>query len=122
MYACKLSIFIIQPQNFKLFLQHCPNSTLSQHYLNSQTEPKILGLLYQEMGEVVRSLGHTTKQKEIEEMLRQLDGDGSGSVDFPEFLNIIAIKMCEDDSNDELRQAFNVFDEDGDGFIRYIQE
>ena len=55
-------------------------------------------------------------------MLRQLDGDGSGSVDFPEFLNIIAIKMCEDDSNDELRQAFNVFDEDGDGFIRYIQE
>ena len=53
-------------------------------------------------------------------ILRQLDGDGNGTVDFPEFLNIIAIKMCEDDSNDDLRQAFNVFDEDGDGFIRYI--
>ena len=74
------------------------------------------------MGEVVRSLGHRTKEKEIEEMLRQLDGDGNGSVDFPEFLNIIAIKMCEDDSNDDLRQAFNVFDEDGDGFIRYVKE
>ena len=55
-------------------------------------------------------------------LLRQLDGDGNGTVDFPEFLNIIAVKMGEDDSNDDLRQAFNVFDEDGDGFIRYMQQ
>ena len=30
-------------------------------------------------------------------LLRQLDGDGNGTVDFPEFLNIIAVKMGEDD-------------------------
>ena len=71
------------------------------------------------MGEEVRTLGHRTKEKDIEEMLRQLDGDGNGTVDFPEFLNIIAKKMCEDDSNDDLRQAFDIFDEDGDVFIRY---
>ena len=64
------------------------------------------------MGQVVRSLGHTTKEADIQELLRQLDGDGNGTVDFPEFLNIIATKMCDDDKNDDLRQAFDVFDDD----------
>ena len=67
---------------------------------------------------MVRTLGYRTKEKDIKEMLRQLDGDGNGTVDFPEFLNIIAIQMCEDDSNDDLRQTFDIFDEDGDVFIR----
>ena len=73
----------------------------------------------QKMGGVFRTLGHRTKERYIEEILRQLDGDGDGTVDFPEFLNIIAIQICEDDSNDDLRQAFDIFYKDGDGFIRY---
>ena len=45
--------------------------------------------------------------------------DGNGTVDFPEFLNMVARQMVEDDSSNDLRQAFDLFDENGDGFIRY---
>ena len=73
----------------------------------------------EELTAVVASLGHATKESDIEDMIRQLDADNSGTVDFPEFLNMMAKKMTEDNSSDELRQAFDVFDENHDGFIRY---
>ena len=44
--------------------------------------------------------------------------DGNGTVDFPEFLNMVARQMVEDDSSNDLKQAFDLFDENGDGFIR----
>ena len=69
----------------------------------------------------------------------QVDADGNGTIDFPEFLNLMARKMkvrpqqeqCagaraltltarpsqDTDSEEELREAFKVFDKDGNGFI-----
>ena len=68
-----------------------------------------------------------------------MDADGNGTIDFPEFLNLMARKMkvrftprraqragaCaharpapqDTDSEEELREAFKVFDKDGNGFI-----
>ena len=42
---------------------------------------------------------------------------GNGTIDFPEFLTMMARKMKETDSDEELREAFRVFDKDGNGFI-----
>ena len=42
---------------------------------------------------------------------------GNGTIDFPEFLTMMARKMKETDSEDEIREAFRVFDKDGNGFI-----
>ena len=42
---------------------------------------------------------------------------GNGTIDFPEFLQMMAKKMKEGDSEEELREAFKVFDKDGNGFI-----
>ena len=42
---------------------------------------------------------------------------GSGTVDFPEFLNMMARKMESFDSEDEVREAFRVFDYNRTGFI-----
>ena len=42
---------------------------------------------------------------------------GNGTIDFSEFLTMMARKMKETDSEDELREAFKVFDKDGNGFI-----
>ena len=69
---------------------------------------------------MIASLGQKTSQKDIDEMINQLDEDGSGTVDFPEFLNMMAKKLNEDDKVGELRQAFDIFDENNDGFIRSV--
>ena len=37
--------------------------------------------------------------------------------DFPEFLTMMARKMKDTDSEEELKEAFRVFDKDGNGFI-----
>ena len=42
---------------------------------------------------------------------------GNGTIDFPEFLTMMARKMKDTDSEEELREAFRVFDKDGNGFI-----
>ena len=75
---------------------------------------------FQELSSVIASLGQKTSQKDIDEMINQLDEDGSGTVDFPEFLNMMAKKLNEDDKVGELRQAFDIFDENNDGFIRSV--
>ena len=42
---------------------------------------------------------------------------GSGEIDFNEFLQLMAAKQANMTMEDELRNAFNVFDKDGSGFI-----
>ena len=42
---------------------------------------------------------------------------GNGLIDFPEFLTMMARKIRETDSEEEIREAFRVFDKDGNGFI-----
>ena len=38
---------------------------------------------------------------------------GNGIIDFPEFLTMMARKMKDTDSEEEIREAFRVFDKDG---------
>ena len=39
-----------------------------------------------------------------------LDKDGTGSIDFPEFLTMMSLKINEENAEEELREAFRVFD------------
>ena len=50
-------------------------------------------------------------------MINEVDADGNGTIDFPEFLTMMARKMKDVDSEDEIKEAFRVFDKDGNGFI-----
>ena len=50
-------------------------------------------------------------------MINEVDADGNGTIDFPEFLTMMARKMKDTDSEEELKEAFKVFDKDGNGFI-----
>ncbi len=48
----------------------------------------------------------------------QFDTDGSGVIEFPEFCNMMAVKMNEDSTDEELiRIAFRVLDKKGRGRI-----
>lgn len=50
-------------------------------------------------------------------MINEVDSDGNGTIDFPEFLTMMARKMKDTDSEEEIKEAFRVFDKDGNGFI-----
>ena len=43
-------------------------------------------------------------------MVNQVDKDGTGSIDFPEFLMMMSIKSESENAEDEIREAFTVFD------------
>jgi calmodulin len=46
-----------------------------------------------------------------------VDADGSGTIDFPEFIKMMANKVHDENSEEEIREAFRVFDKDGNGVI-----
>ena len=70
-----------------------------------------------ELGTVMRSLGQNPTEAELQDMINEVDVDGNGTIDFPEFLSLMARKMKETDTEEELMEAFRVFDRDGNGFI-----
>merc|ERR1711886_15653 len=70
-----------------------------------------------ELGTVKRSLGQNPTEAELQDMINEVDADGNGTIDFPEFLSLMARKMKDTDTEEELIEAFNVFDRDGNGFI-----
>ncbi|KAG6753794.1 hypothetical protein POTOM_041793 [Populus tomentosa] len=70
-----------------------------------------------ELGTVMRSLGQNPTEAELQDMISEVDADQNGTIDFPEFLNLMARKMKDTDSEEELREAFKVFDKDQNGFI-----
>ncbi|KAI9071335.1 hypothetical protein K1719_046714 [Acacia pycnantha] len=71
----------------------------------------------QELGIVMRSLGQNPTEAELQDIINEVDADGNGAIDFPEFLNLMARKMKDTDSEEELKESFRVFDKDQNGFI-----
>merc|ERR1712183_314957 len=70
-----------------------------------------------ELGTVMRSLGQNPTEAELQDMINEVDADGNGTIDFPEFLSLMARKMGDTDTEEELIEAFKVFDRDGNGLI-----
>jgi len=70
-----------------------------------------------ELGTVMRSLGQNPTEAELKEMIAEVDANKNGTIEFQEFLTMMSKKMKEPDSQDEIREAFKVFDKDGNGFI-----
>lgn len=58
----------------------------------------------------MRSLGQNPTEAELQDMINEVDVDGNGTIDFPEFLSLMARKMRDTDTEEELIDAFRVFD------------
>ena len=54
----------------------------------------------------MRSLGQNPTEAELQDMINEVDADGNGTIDFPEFLTMMARKMKDADSEEEIREAF----------------
>merc|ERR1711935_1090668 len=52
-------------------------------------------------------------------MIADADRDGSGVIDFPEFLDMMTQKMAERDPREEMLKAFRLFDDDETGKISF---
>jgi Ca2+-binding EF-hand superfamily protein len=50
-------------------------------------------------------------------MIRQVDRDGDGEIDFSEFIEVIAQETKEKHSKDEILSVFRAIDEQGHGYI-----
>ena len=74
-----------------------------------------------ELGTVMRSLGQNLSEAEIKEMIDIVDEDKNGTIDFQEFLHLMARKMKIIDKEEELLDAFNILDRDGSGKISKYQ-
>ncbi|CAL8098516.1 unnamed protein product [Calicophoron daubneyi] len=70
-----------------------------------------------ELGTVMRSLGQNPTEAELQDTINEGDADGNGTADFPEFLTMMTRKMKDTDSEEEIREAFRLFDKYGNGFI-----
>ena len=65
---------------------------------------------YISLQKIVNEQKYTIKYIFKQDMINEVDADGNGTIDFPEFLTMMARKMKDTDSEEEIREAFRVFD------------
>lgn len=70
-----------------------------------------------ELGTVMRLLGQNPLELELKDLVNEVDMNNDGTIDFPEFLTMMARKMKDLDTEAEIAEAFKVFDRNGDGKI-----
>ena len=79
-----------------------------------------------ELGAVMRSFGENPTEDELNDLMKELDADGSDKLEFKEFLNlmeksdrldIMMKRKLKDQHVEEMKQKFSEFDDDNDGAI-----
>jgi len=71
----------------------------------------------EELHFVLHMLGSKMTQKEIGDMMEEVDEDSSGDVEFAEFCALMARQMYATGEEHQLRQVFNILDESGSGLV-----
>ncbi|KAL6043378.1 calmodulin-like 3 [Balamuthia mandrillaris] len=70
-----------------------------------------------ELGTVMRSLGTSPTNAEVKEILSEMGKSANANIDFPEFLTIMARKLENNGTEEDVIAAFKVFDKDGAGTV-----
>ena len=60
-------------------------------------------------------MGQNPSERELREMIGEMDEDDSGTVDFQEFVILMKKKRLDDEGNDDIEESFRVFDTKNDG-------
>lgn len=69
-----------------------------------------------ELRKVMADLGCPMSEENTRKLIEGVDTDGNGMIEFDEFIGIMAARMLKTEDDEELDQAFKLFD-DGTGFI-----
>ena len=68
---------------------------------------------HQELKQVMMKLGLQPTQDELDDIIRDIDKDMDGQIDYNEFLRLMSTKLKDAQTQDELFEAFLVFDSAG---------
>lgn len=68
---------------------------------------------------VMKTVGQTPTESDMIDLMREIDLDNSGTIDFYEFVTMISHRMRPNESQDEIRKAFSLFDQNQDGQITF---
>ena len=74
-------------------------------------------LSLKELGDLLISLGQPVTEEELREMTNEIDIEQHGTIDFKEFILLMARKMRDYDNEDEYIEAFRIFDKNNDDLI-----
>merc|ERR1711992_378294 len=69
---------------------------------------------------ILKMMGMHVSFRALDEIVQEIDEDGSGSLEFPEFIQLAAKFLIEEDEEQmrwELREAFRIYDKQGNGYI-----
>lgn len=73
-----------------------------------------------QVGNILGMLGHNLDQAMLDEIIAEVDEDGSGQIEFEEFATLAARFLVEEDAEamqQELKEAFRLYDKEGNGYI-----
>jgi len=74
-----------------------------------------------DLDEIMRAMGFRPSKEELQELLEEIDEDGSGEIEFGEFCQLCATFLVEDPDIEtmkrELKDAFRIYDKEGLGYI-----
>jgi len=70
-----------------------------------------------DLGLVMRSLGRNPTEEELIYILHRCNTDYKGNITFEKFIDIMKMQMKDNNSEDEMREAFMAFDKDGSGYL-----
>ncbi|CAI2382640.1 unnamed protein product [Moneuplotes crassus] len=70
-----------------------------------------------ELSVVMKSIGQNGSREAVKEMVKDIDDDDDGEVSFDEFMKLMAKKMKEGETDEELIEAFKTFDLNGTNYI-----
>ena len=62
------------------------------------------------MRQVIQKLGMNPTEEELTEIVNDIDKDGDGDIDYEEFLRLMSTKLKDAQTEEELLEAFKVFD------------
>ena len=74
-------------------------------------------LSLKELGDLLISLGQPVTEEELREMTNEIDIEQNGTIDFKEFILLMARKMRDYDNEDEYIEAFRIIDKNKDDLI-----
>jgi len=70
-----------------------------------------------DLGRIMQAIGQNHSEADLRDMIADVDRTNKGAVDFSDFLVMMTRVKRHIDPKEQIREAFRVFDRDGNGYI-----